>query len=88
MSKYLDSSGVQQLWKAVTNADNAVKTIINGLNLSYDPETKLITLTGNNGALSTSFDASDGHAIIPPLSFINCMQSKSLISSPIYAIWL
>ena len=59
MSKYLDSSGVQQLWKAVTNADNAVKTIINGLNLSYDPETKLITLTGNNGALSTSFDASD-----------------------------
>lgn len=59
MSKYLDSSGVQQLWKAVTNADNAVKTIINGLELSYDPETRLITLTGNNGALNTSFDASD-----------------------------
>lgn len=59
MSKYLDSSGVQQLWKAITNADDAVKTIINGLDLSYDPDTRLITLTGNDGALSTSFDASD-----------------------------
>ena len=59
MSKYLDSFGVQQLWKAVTNADDAVKTIINGLDLSYDSETKQITLTGNNGMLSTSFDASD-----------------------------
>ena len=25
MSKYLDSSGVQQLWKAITNADDAVQ---------------------------------------------------------------
>lgn len=59
MSKYLDSFGVQQLWKAVTNADDAVKTIINGLDLSYDSETRHITLTGNDGKLSTSFDASD-----------------------------
>lgn len=59
MSKYLDSVGVQQLWKAVTNADDAVKTIINGLDLSYDPATRMITLTGNDGALTSSFDASD-----------------------------
>lgn len=58
MGKYLDSAGVQQFWKAVVKADNAIKTIINELELSYDPDSKRISLSGNDGELVTSFDAS------------------------------
>lgn len=63
MSKYLDIEGVKTLWSAVQTADNSVKSVINGLELSYDSENRTISLRGNkegeNYLLNTSFNASD-----------------------------
>lgn len=63
MSKYLDIEGVKTLWTAVQTADNSVKSVINGLELSYDSENRTINLRGNkvgeNYLLNTSFNASD-----------------------------
>lgn len=52
MSKYLDLSGVEQLWAAVKSEDADVlasaEDLVNGLSLKYDKSGKTLTLVGSS----------------------------------------